>query len=304
MTNEANKPSPTSSTLSWAGNAFGAGSKVTAVRKLTGGISSAMHVLSLEDQYGHNHRAVLRQWIDDHEQRGPECVLREAHILNELKSTDIVAPHVLGVDVQGSECGHPSLLMTFLDGHVELSPKDPDDWISQMVAMLVRIHRANVKAPPAESWLNRDSLAVPEWTNDAGLWREALSLLNSTPPPTEECFIHHDYQQFNLLWRRGVLRSVIDWVWASNGPSEMDVAHCRLNLSALYSTDFAEEFRLKYVAASGRTLVSWWDVAGLLLYLPGWDDFLQTQAGARKLVDFQGMHARVEATLRATMSRL
>jgi aminoglycoside phosphotransferase (APT) family kinase protein len=263
-----------------------------------------MHVLSLEDSNGHSHRAVLRQWIDNHEHRGPECVLRETHILNQLESTDIVAPHVIGADAEGSECGHSSLLMTFLDGHVELSPKDPDDWISQMVAMLVRIHGAKVNAPPAESWLNRDSLVVPEWTKDAVLWRDALSVLNVTPPPTEECFIHHDYQQFNLLWRRGVLRSVVDWVWASNGPPEMDVAHSRLNLSVLYSTEYAEKFRLKYVAASGRSLAPWWDVAGLLLYLPGWDDFLQKQAGARKIVDFQGMHARVEATLRATMSRL
>jgi aminoglycoside phosphotransferase (APT) family kinase protein len=263
-----------------------------------------MHVLSLGDTYGHNHRVVLRQWIDDHEHRGSECVLREAHILNELMSTDIVAPHVIAIDAQGSECGHPSLLMTYLDGHVELSPKDPDDWISQMVAMLVRIHGADVDAPPAESWLNRDSLVVPEWTNDAGLWRGALSVLSTPPPPSEECFIHHDYQQFNLLWRRGVLQSVVDWVWASTGPPEIDVAHSRLNLSVLYSTDYAEQFRLKYVAASGRSLAPWWDVAGLLLYLPGWDNFLQTQAGVRRKVDFEGMHGRVEATLRTAMSRL
>ncbi|MEO9181043.1 MAG: hypothetical protein ABI298_05270, partial [Acidimicrobiales bacterium] len=109
---------------------------------------------------------------------------------------------------------------------------------------------------------------------------------------------------FNLLWRRGVLRSVVDWVWASNGPPEIDVAHCRLNLSVLYSTNYAELFRTKYMTASGRTLEPWWDVAGLLLYLPGWDDFLQAQAGARKTVDFRGMHQRVEATLRATMSRV
>jgi aminoglycoside phosphotransferase (APT) family kinase protein len=301
--NDSNATSPTPSTLSWAGSAFGRHSSVTAVRKLTGGISSAMHVLSLEDAHGRSHRAVLRQWIPNHEDRGPECVLREAHILEALKFAGIIAPHVIATDAEGSECGHPSLLMTFLNGHVELSPKDPDDWISQMAAMLVRIHGTNVKAPPAESWLNRNSLVVPEWTNDAGLWREALALFNSTPPPTEECFIHHDYQQFNLLWHRGVLRSVVDWVWASNGPPEIDVAHCRLNLSVLYSTEYAEQFLRKYVAASGRSISPWWDVAGLLLYLPGWDNFLQRQAGARKIVDFEGMHGRVEATLRATMSR-
>jgi hypothetical protein len=47
----------------------------------------------------------------------------------------------------------------------------------------------------------------------------------------------------------------------------------------------------------------WWDVAGLLGYLPGWDSFLQRQAGRRLTIDFAGMHARVEASLRAALDR-
>ncbi len=295
---------PTAAALAWAAHAFEVGSNVTGVRKLTGGTSSAMHVMSLEDRDGHHHRAVLRQWINEPDQRGAECVRRESHILHQLESTNIVAPRVLGHDAEGTESAYPSLLMTFLDGHVELSPRDPDDWIAQMAAMLARINEAYVDAPTAESWLDRDALVVPEWAEDASLWGDALSLVEDEPPATALCFIHHDYQQFNLLWHRGVLRSVVDWVWASTGPAEMDVAHCRLNLSLLYSTDYAERFRSQYLAASGRSLAPWWDVAGLLVYLPGWDDFLQKQAGTRKIVDLQGMRGRVEATLRLAMSRL
>jgi hypothetical protein len=44
-------------------------------------------------------------------------------------------------------------------------------------------------------------------------------------------------------------------------------------------------------------------VAGLLLYLPGWGEFLQRQAGRRLTVDFAGMHARMEQTLRQALAR-
>jgi hypothetical protein len=41
-----------------------------------------------------------------------------------------------------------------------------------------------------------------------------------------------------------------------------------------------------------------------MVYLPGWGEFLQRQAGPRTIVDFAGMHDRVEETLAEAMSRL
>jgi hypothetical protein len=54
---------------------------------------------------------------------------------------------------------------------------------------------------------------------------------------------------------------------------------------------------------SGQTIERWWDVEGLLKYLPGWGGFLQQQAGRRLSVDFEGMHERVEATLHSALRR-
>jgi hypothetical protein len=54
---------------------------------------------------------------------------------------------------------------------------------------------------------------------------------------------------------------------------------------------------------SGQVVERWWDVEGLLKYLPGWGGFLQQQAGRRLTVDFEGMHERVESTLRAALRR-
>jgi hypothetical protein len=65
----------------------------------------------------------------------------------------------------------------------------------------------------------------------------------------------------------------------------------------------AARFLNHYEAVVGRRVEPWWDVAGLLGYLPGWDSFLQRQAGRRLTIDFAGMHARVEASLQAALDR-
>jgi hypothetical protein len=54
---------------------------------------------------------------------------------------------------------------------------------------------------------------------------------------------------------------------------------------------------------SGTVVNRWWDVEGILKYLPGWGVFLQQQAGRRLTVDFEGMHERVEETLASALAR-
>lgn len=176
-------------------------------------------------------------------------------------------------------------------------------WLHQIASTLVRIHDTDIEAPAAESWLDRANLEVPEWSTRPDVWREAIALVQESPPTFVPCFVHHDYQQFNLLWRRGKLTSVVDWVWGSSGSTGTDVGHARLNLSVLYSSELAQEFLELYESLSGSTVDRWWDVEGLLKYLPGWGDFLQLQAGQRLKVDFEGMHERVETTLVAALRR-
>jgi aminoglycoside phosphotransferase (APT) family kinase protein len=303
IVSELESTTPPEEALRWVAGLVGAGAAVVSVRRLTGGITSAMHALSILDAHGRHHRCVLRRWVSDHPDDGPERVAHEARILTELERTNIAAPRVLGVDHDGDNCGVAAILMTFLDGHVALAPKDPEDWLHQMASMLVRIHNASVEAPAAELWLNRENLNVPEWSPRPELWREAIALVRTSPPDFTPCFVHHDYQQFNLLWRRGRLTSVVDWVWGSRGSPGIDVAHARLNLSVLYSSEFAERFLDLYESISGSSVDQWWDVEGLLKYLPGWGDFLQLQAGQRLKVDFEGMHARVEETLISALRR-
>ena len=294
---------PTKEARAWAAGLFGAGARVQRVRRLTGGITSTMHSLTIDAASGQRHDVVLRRWTDDDHIEGADRVLRESHILGQLAGTDLPSPEVLAIDPTGTACGDSALLMSRLSGRVELTPKDPALWLDELAAMLVRIHGANVAAPVAESWLNRDSLIVPEWSKRPEIWSDAIALVSQAPPSGEQTFVHHDYQQFNTLWKRGRISGVVDWVFGSTGSPSMDVGHCRLNLAVLYSSDYAKRFLDLYESASGRTIDPWWDVHQLLVYLPGWGEFIQLQAGNRLRVDFIGMHDRVETTLADALRR-
>jgi aminoglycoside phosphotransferase (APT) family kinase protein len=294
---------PSKGSRAWAAAEFGEGATVVAAKRLTGGISSAMHLITVDDAYGQRQRVVLRRWMDSDHVDGADWVRREAHILEQLRGTDVPSPHVLRIDPTGSSCGDPALLMSYLPGHMELRPANPASWLERFAAVLVRIHRLDVHAPEAESWLNRNALVVPSWTSRPELWREAIDLMNEAPPRDEQTFIHHDYQQFNILWQRGRITGVVDWVFGSVGSPSMDVGHCRLNLAVLYSSEYAKRFLDLYEGMSGRTVNAWWDIHQLLVYLPGWGESLQVQAGRRATVDFAGMHDRVEETLADALRR-
>ncbi|HEY5092247.1 MAG TPA: phosphotransferase [Acidimicrobiales bacterium] len=274
------------------------------VRRLTGGITSAMHLLSVETSKGQRHDVVLRRWIDDDHVEGADRVMRESHILEQLAGSDLPSPKVVAIDPTGARCGHPALLMSRLSGRIELTPNNPELWLEELAVMLVRIHRSDVAAPVAESWLDRDKLIIPEWTKRRDIWRDAIQLMAEEPPMGEQTFIHHDYQQFNTLWKRGRVSGVVDWVFGSTGSPSMDVGHCRLNLAVLYSSDYAKRFLELYESASGRRPDPWWDVHELLVYLPGWGESLQVQAGRLLQVDFTEMHERVERTLADALGRL
>jgi aminoglycoside phosphotransferase (APT) family kinase protein len=229
--------------------------------------------------------------------------MRESEVLSRLEGAGLAAPRLVAADVDGEGCGDPALLMTRLRGRIELSPHDPTDWLGQMAEVLVRIHESDVVLADFERFIDPSTLEVPGWAARPSLWAEAIEILADEPSGGRRCLIHHDFQQFNLLWLRGKLAGVVDWVWAGHGPPDVDVAHCRLNLTVLYSHSRAEEFRLLYEARADRRIDPWWDLAGLLAYLPGWGPFLQQQAGPRMRVDFGGMHARVEEALAAILAR-
>ena len=295
---------PPAETLAWVERTIGPGARVVGWRRLTGGITSSVHRLTVE-QNGRRGPYVLRRWVPDgeHAEYVIGAVASETAVLTALERSDVPAPRVIGSTTDAAHAG-PAVLMTRVPGHVHLMPGDRERWLQQMAHMLTRIHALDIDAKPFESWLDRSRLSPLPDASRPDIWSEAIRLVAEERPLTHTCFIHRDYQHFNLLWSRERLTGVIDWVEASVGPPDVDVGHCRLNLTVLFSADVADRFRQMYEAEAGRKVDPWWDVHSLLSFGPHWKRFLPIQIDGRAPLDVDGMTSRMEDVLEQTLRRL
>lgn len=269
---------PSEDTLAWVAAAVGRGARVRGGRRLIGGVTSSLHVLTVEDRRGERHRVVLRRYVRRPEEAAAD-VRHEAEILTSLWDSGLPVPRLLAADPEGEHTGGvPTLLMTRVTGHVHLTPRDPDEWLRQMAAVLPRIHALAVDARPYKPWIDAARLDVPAWSALPDMWRRAIEAVRNAPS-SETCFIHRDFQHFNLLWSRERLTGIVDWADASNGPPDIDVGHCRLNLAVLFSAEWAERFRAAYEAETGRRVDPHWDLTALMAYGPSWATFIPKQVG-------------------------
>jgi aminoglycoside phosphotransferase (APT) family kinase protein len=290
--------------LAWVEQTLGGNARVVGSKRLTGGLTSQVHELAIE-RNGRPERYVLRWWAPDSEWKQwiERAVTAEIAVLGKLEATGIPAPRVLASTRDASR-GGPAVLMTRLPGEMQLMPGDPESWLRQMAQMLARIHTLAIDEKPFESWLNRTQLSAPPDASSPGVWKEAFALVAEERAPTRACFLHRDYQHFNLLWSREQLTGVVDWSEACIGPAEVDVGHCRLNLTLLFSADVADRFRDIYEAESGHRIDPWWDVHALLSYDSSWRQFLPVQIDGRAPLDVAGMTRRMEEVLDRSLRRL
>jgi aminoglycoside phosphotransferase (APT) family kinase protein len=288
---------PPAQLLAWVAQTLGRGARVVRWRRLTGGLTSIVHRLTVE-RNGRREEYVLRWWRPGSgwEPWIARAVPRETGILAKLEGSGIPAPRVIGSTTDAA-LGGPAVLMTRLPGQVHLMPRDRERWLRQMAQMLARIHAVALDGSPFESWLDRSRLSPPPDASNAGVWRSAIALVAEERAAARTCFLHRDYQHFNLLWSRERLTGVVDWSEACTGPPEVDVGHCRLNLTVLFSADVADRFRAIHEAESGRRVDGWWDVHALLSYGPSWKQFLPIQIDGRAPLDAEGMTGRMEEVL-------
>jgi aminoglycoside phosphotransferase (APT) family kinase protein len=273
------------------------------VRPLVGGISSAVHGLVIEHRHGGRSRVVMRRWLEPETE---SLVKREAAVLTGLAATGIPAPALVAADPAGDNAGCPALLMEWLPGQVDLAPRDPQRWLGALAHVGAQIHEAQIEVPPYEDGINLSGLASNSfaWSTRPDAWKHARGLLSGETAPSNDVFLHADFQHFNALWSRRQLSGIVDWTFAAIGPRELDTGRCRLNLAVLFSVDWAETFRHAYEAEAGVALDPWWELRSLASYGPDWPSFIPLQVGDRARVDVAGMHARVDALLMSILQRM
>ncbi|WP_068138079.1 phosphotransferase family protein [Limnochorda pilosa] len=219
-----------------------------------GGTESRRFVLRVLDN---------RAWLAQE----PDLADHEAAALEEARRAGLRAPRLVAYASDEVGFGAPVVLMTFLEGRIELRPADMRAWLDGLARELASIHRRPAPAFPwrYRTWTDPAALAPPAWTAIPHTWERAIELVLGAEPDAPPVFLHRDYHSTNVLWHGDAVSGVVDWINACQGPAGVDVAHCRTNLALMHGPDVAERFLAAYLeVAEGFAYDPYWDLDSLL----------------------------------------
>ena len=174
------------------------------------------------------------------------------------------------------------------------------------IAAFPRSPREDV--PAVDGFLDRsaplDGFEVPVGAQKPAVWKAAFGVMAAPPPKDSAVFLHTDFLPVNMLWSRGRITGLTDWLSIHRGARAIDVGHCRRYLAALYSPEWSEQLRSLYESIAGVTLDPWWDLYALLHYDDSGPKWICGQVAGRRPVDVPGMTSRVEAAIETALRRL
>ncbi|WP_411150072.1 alpha/beta fold hydrolase [Streptomyces sp. A30] len=260
-------------TRSWLAKQLPEGRTVLDNRPLSGGWTSQMRRLTLDDGTGLVLRSFVKPFFRRH---APGLLAREASVLALLAGQDgIPAARPVAVDASGELCDHPSLLMSLLPGTVRVDEEELERRLDLLAAQLVRIHEVvpAERPRPYQAWTSPERVIAPP----GPLWERAVDVIRREPPSYEGCFLHRDFHPGNVLFAGSGdglrISGVVDWVETSWGPADLDVAHCSTALALLHGPEHGLGFRARYEAHGGRRLADgpdhlYWRLLDALGYAP------------------------------------
>lgn len=183
---------------------------------------------------------------------GDPAPLREHDVLRALDGLGGLAPVLLGGDLDGRRSGHPTSLISWLDGDPDITPADPTAWARELGRALARVHTvpttglAGLPSVFDHSAGSPQSLAGPLAAEVRSRWPEVLT--------AQDVLSHCDYWSGNTVWRDGRLTGIVDWPGASRGPRGYDLGWCRLDLVLLFDEQIADDFLGAYETETGRSI--------------------------------------------------
>ena len=287
---------PTPEILHWVAHKVHPRARVTAVARLSGGLTADMDRITVDSPTGLKD-VVLRRWPSEDWAEG--LVTREASALAAVRGRGVPAPQLLAMDEDGAETGARCTLTSALAGQPDLAPADMQSWLGQLATTQAAIHAVSDR--PHTRWDGWYDVDAPlDWLPDRGL-RDAAREAASGPVVEEKVLVHGDYQHFNVLWSDGRLTGVVDWPNAATGNRGSDVGHCRLNLAVLFDTGTAGDYLVMYERAAGVRVDRRADLRALLCFDLGWQRFIPRQVAGRAPLDLAGMPGRVAAAIRGAL---
>ena len=260
-------------TRGWVAKQLPEGRSVVDSGFLSGGWSSQMRRLTLDDDT----ELVLRSFVKPFfRQHAPGLLGREASVLALLADADgVPAPEPVAVDATAEHCDHPSLLMSRLPGRVRVDEEDLERRLDLLAAQLVRIHRVVPEERPRtyQAWTRPEKVQGVR----GPLWERAVDVIRQDPPPYEGCFLHRDFHPGNVLFTGAGadlrISGVVDWVETSGGPPTWTSPTARRLWPCSTARNTASASGERYEAHGGHRLADgpdhlYWRLLDALAYCP------------------------------------
>lgn len=193
----------------------------------------------------------------------------EAAALEYAQSVGLLAPRPIAFASHDVGFGCPVVLMSFVEGKVDILPGDLQQWLDGLAVALAAIHAhaADPLSRRYSSWVERDLLTAPTSSANPLVWRRAMDYWTRRSESADEAwpsravFLHRDYHPANVLWHDGAVSGVVDWVNSCRGPAGIDVGHCRMNLVQMRGVATADRFLASYQAAAPEFIYDpYWDI--------------------------------------------
>jgi aminoglycoside phosphotransferase (APT) family kinase protein len=262
---------PPGRALEWVARTLGA--PVVSVRAVRGGMSSAVHALTLAAPPGRRGAVVvLRRYVrPELNAEEPGIAEHEARSLDVATAMEVPTPELLALDATGTAAGSPSLVMSRLPGRVDWHPAHLDVWLDRLAELLPPVHAAPVPPPgvlPPYTAYVPDSDAPPRWTAHPKVWERAVEIARRPATAVPSVVVHRDFHPGNVLWRRGAVTGLVDWQSTSVGPASVDVGHCRVNLLR-FGLDAAAHFTRRWEHLTGTSYHPWGDIVSIVGFLDG-----------------------------------
>ena len=252
--------------LAWLADSTRIPTQQLNINKLKGSTSSS--VFLIQSHSGTGVRFVLRvldnaEWVAEE----PDLAAHETAALEQAHKAGLRAPRPITSASHDVGFSAPVVLMSFIEGKIELRPASLAHWLNGLATELANIHQHSAEgfAWQFRSWVKRDVLKTPPWSTMPHLWERAIEVHQAGAPMQRQVFIHRDYHPTNVLWQHDQVSGVVDWINACRGPAGVDVAHCRSNLALMLGVDAADHFLQSYGnAADGFEYQPYWDLDSML----------------------------------------
>jgi len=271
-----NKPNniPSEKAINYLLKTISPGSTLKSISEVEGSYSNYTHLIEAELPGGEISRFIIRCYaIFSNYDRG-EKAHREFKALELAYKHGIPVPKPLYLDETGLILKMPGIVTEYVDGRIDLNPRDPDRWAEAMAETLVKIHSlpCNIdedsfvlNANQEASWFLRDDY-LPDFIKSYPRGTDVLKAafkLSQDIEKVKPCLVHIDYWPGNILWKDDHIVAVVDWEEAAYGDPVIDVAYARMEMSILGFSSAAVKFLSVYEKLSGKqaTNLLFWELA-------------------------------------------